>query len=62
MANHTNYERDKENIMKWQKENISRVVINLKKEEKEVWTAYAESRGIPLATLLRNLMEAEMNK
>ena len=61
MANHTNYERDKENIMKWQKENIDRVVINLKKADKERWTAYAESKGKKLATLIRELMEKEMN-
>lgn len=58
----SNYDRDKESIMKWQKDNVSRVVINLKKDEKDAWNAYAESRGIPLATLIRQLMQAEMNK
>ena len=62
MANHTNYERDKENIMKWQRENTSRVTIALKNEEKELWNSYAKSKGIPLGTLIRQLMDAEMNK
>lgn len=56
------YERDKGSIMKWQKENVGRVVINLKKEEKEAWIAYAQALDIPLATLIRNLMDEEMNK
>ena len=43
----SNYESSKESIMRWQKENISRVTINLKKEEKEKWQKYAESQGIP---------------
>lgn len=58
----SNYERDKANVEKWRKENISRVVINLKKDEKDAWNAYADAKGIPLATLIRQLMQAEMNK
>lgn len=56
----SNYESSKESIMRWQKENISRVTINLKKEEKEKWQKYAESQGIPLATLIRELMNDAM--
>lgn len=58
----SNYERDKANVEKWRKENVSRVVINLKKEDKEKWQAYADAQGIQLATLIRSLMDAEMNK
>ena len=61
MANHTVYERDKNNIMKYQKEKTSPVTIRLKNEEKNRWVAYTESKGLPLATLIRQLMDQEMN-
>lgn len=56
----TVYERDKKSIMKSQKKNFSRIVINLKKEEKEQWQQFAESQGIPLATLIRQMMDERM--
>lgn len=58
----TVYERDKKSIMKSQKKNFSRIVINLKKEEKERWQQFAESQDMPLATLIRQMMNERMNK
>lgn len=52
----SNYERDKASYIKYQKENISRVVINLKSEDKAEWERVAKASGMPLATLLRKLM------
>lgn len=52
----SNYERDKQSIMNYQKNNTSKVVINLKNEEKEQWQHIAKASGMPLATLLRRLM------
>lgn len=52
----SNYERDKRSIMKYQKENTSRVVINLKNEDKAEWERIAAASGMPLATLIRKLM------
>ena len=57
----TNYERDKQNIMKWQKENIVKVSVGMSREEREEWQAYAKSKGVPLATLIRELMQKEMH-
>ena len=54
--NHTVYERDKENIMKWQRQNTTTVTIRMKHDEKEVWQAVADAEGKPLATLIRELM------
>lgn len=54
--NHTVYERDKDNIMKWQKENTTTVNIRIKHEEKALWQEYADYAGKPLATLIRELM------
>lgn len=52
----SNYERDKQSIMNYQKNNTSKVVVNLKNEEKEQWQHIAEASGMPLATLIRKLM------
>lgn len=57
----SNYERDKQSIMNYQKNNTSKVVINLKNEEKERWKRVAAESGIPLATLIRKLMNEYMN-
>lgn len=53
----SNYERDKHSIMKYQKANTSRVVINLKNEDKVEWERIAAKSGMPLATLIRKLMQ-----
>lgn len=55
--NHTVYERDKDNIMKWQKENTTTVTIRMKHDEKKRWQDVADAEGKPLATLIRELME-----
>lgn len=52
----SNYERDKQSIMNYQKNNTSKVVVNLRNEEKEQWQKIAEASGMPLATLIRKLM------
>lgn len=38
----------------------SQVVITMRTDEKAIWDQYAKDRGIPLATLLRQLMQKEM--
>ena len=58
----TNYERDKASIMRWQKENTVKVSIAMSRTEKAAWQAYAKSKNIPLGTLIRQLMETEMNR
>lgn len=57
----SNYERDKQSIMNYQKANTSKVVVNLKNEEKEQWQRIAAESGMPLATLLRKLMKEFAN-
>lgn len=57
----SNYERDKQSIMNYQKNNTSKVVVNLKNKEKEQWERVAAESGIPLATLIRKLMNEYMN-
>lgn len=52
----SNYERDKASYMRYIKENTSKVVVNLRKEEKEQWQHIAEASGMPLATLIRKLV------
>lgn len=52
----SNYERDKASYMRYIKENTSKVVVNLRKEEKEQWQHIAAESGMPLATLIRKLM------
>lgn len=38
----------------------AQVVITMRAEDKAIWDQYAKDRGIPLATLLRQLMQKEM--
>ena len=52
----SNYERNKESIRRYQKKSTSRVVINLRNEDKAEWERIAEASGIPLATLIRKLI------
>ena len=52
----SNYMRDKASYMRYQKEKTSRVVINLKNEDKAEWERIADKSGLPLATLIRKLM------
>lgn len=58
----SNYDRDKKSIMKYQKDNIVYVNIAMKREEKERWQHYAKSLGIPLGTLIKQLMDKEISK
>lgn len=59
----SNYESNKKSILKYQKENVVYVRIGMKPEQKERWQYYAEHvAGMPLGTLIKNLMENEMNK
>lgn len=52
----SDYERDKESIMRYQKENIVYVKVAMNREEKASWQAVADASGMPLGTLLRKLM------
>lgn len=56
----SNYERDKESIMKYQKENTVYVKVAMNREEKANWQAVADASGMPLGTLLRQLMNNYM--
>lgn len=58
----SNYERDKESIMKYQRNNTSKVVVNLKIEDKAEWERIAAESGMPLATLIRKLMSEYSEK
>lgn len=53
----SNYQRDKANVDKYRRNNISRVAINIKKDEKALWEQMAAEAGLPLATLIRKLMK-----
>lgn len=55
------YESNKKYVDKYRKDHIARVAINIKKEEKEQWERVAAESGIPLATLIRKLMNDYMN-
>lgn len=56
----SDYERDKESIMRYQKENIVYVKVAMNREEKANWQAVADASGMPLGTLLRQLMNNYM--
>lgn len=58
----SNYQRDKANVDKYRRNNISRVAINIKKDEKALWEQAAAEAGLPLATLIRKLMYEHMEK
>lgn len=58
----SNYQRDKANVDKYRRNNISRVAINIKKDEKALWEQAADEAGLPLATLIRKLMYEYMEK
>lgn len=57
----SNYQRDKASVDKYRRENISRVAINIKKDEKALWEQMAAEAGMPLATLIRKLMKEYIN-
>lgn len=52
----SNYKQNKKYVEKYRKEHTARVAINIKKEEKEQWERIAAESGMPLATLIRKLM------
>lgn len=53
---------NRESVKKYRKEHISRIVVNLKKEDRAEWDKAAEKAGVPLATLIRQLMSDYMEK
>ena len=50
----------KEATRKYRAEKTSSVQVQLTIEDKAEWTAYAQSRGLPLATLIREAMKNSM--
>lgn len=50
----------KEATRKYRSEKTSSVQIQLTIEDKNEWVAYAEHRGMPLATLIRETMKQSM--
>ena len=55
-------EQWKEQNYQSRKRNATTITIQLRNEDKANWDAYAQSRGKPLATLIRELMAADMEK
>jgi len=50
----------KEATRKYRSEKTSSVQVQLTLEDKAEWTAYAASRNLPLATLIREAMSESM--
>lgn len=54
--------KQNEAIKAWHKENTVVLNIRVRKEVAEDYKALARSRGLPLATLIKQLLEAELEK
>ena len=54
--------KQSEAIKAWHKENTVVLNIRVRKEVAEDYRALARSRGLPLATLIKQLLEAELEK
>lgn len=39
-----------------------RVIVNLKKEDFERWSAYAAMKSVPVATMIRSAVEKEISE
>lgn len=48
------------NSMKYRKSHIETCHIDLPKGTRDVWKAYAESKGMPLATFIKKFMAEAM--
>ncbi len=52
------YESKKAANRKWNSENLDRIEVQLKKGTKERWKAFAASRGLSLAQMVDQAVEA----
>jgi len=63
MSKYTGYtESGKKATMKYKKEHCGRIVVDVRKEKKEEYKAFAESQGKSLTALIVELLETEMGK
>lgn len=47
---------------RYRKEMQKRVIVNLKKEDFERWSAYASLKTVPVATMIRSAVEKEISE
>ena len=47
---------------RYRKEMQKRVIVNLKKEDFERWSAYAAMKSVPVATMIRSAVEKEISE
>ena len=47
---------------RYRKEMQKRVIVNLKKEDYERWSAYASMKSVPVATMIRSAVEKEISE
>lgn len=52
-------ESQKRATMKYKQANYSRIIIDLRKDKKEEYKAQAAAHGLPLATYIISLLEAD---
>ena len=50
------------NAIKYMKEKCDHLHVTLPKGPKDTWKAYADSKGVPLAALLKQLMADAMER
>lgn len=51
-----------ETARRYRKEMQKRVIVNLKKEDFERWSAYASMKSVPVATMIRSAVEKEISE
>ncbi|MBR5583037.1 MAG: hypothetical protein IKW21_00745 [Lachnospiraceae bacterium] len=51
-----------ETARRYRKEMQKRVIVNLKKEDFERWSAYAAMKSVPVATMIRSAVEKEISE
>lgn len=51
-----------ETARRYRKEMQKRVIVNLKKEDYERWSAYASMKSVPVATMIRSAVEKEISE
>lgn len=49
------------NSIKYRKEKRENLCIDLPKGTRDIWRAYAESKGMPLATFIKSFMKEAMD-
>ena len=63
MSKYTGYtDRQNKATQKYKKEHFGRIVIDVRKEKKDEYKAFAESRGMSLTAYIVKLIEEDMRK